>query len=220
MSRRHVAIFTRAPVAGASKTRLIPLLGADGAAYVQRVMTWHALEIATALPDATVSLWCAGDVAHPFLRLCSEHFRVECLPQCDGALGRRMADCLQRLLADHEQVLLTGSDCPAMATADLAAAANALDQARMVFIPAEDGGYVLVGARRGGLETTCFDNVAWGGAQVMVQTRQQLEARDLRMHHDWREMPALWDVDTPEDFQRALRLDRYVINASDSLAGA
>jgi len=40
------------------------------------------------------------------------------------------------------------------------------------------------------------------------------------MHHDWREMPALWDVDTPEDFQRTLLLDRYAINASDSIAGA
>lgn len=204
MSRRHVAIFTRAPVAGASKTRLIPLLGAEGAAYAQRVMTWHALEIATALPDATVSLWCAGNVAHPFLRLCRQHFKVECLPQCDGDLGMRMADCLQRLLADHEQVLLTGSDCPAMTTADLAAAAAALDYARMVFIPAEDGGYVLVGARRGGLEAGCFEDVAWGSAEVMAETRQKLLNRAWRPAHDWHELPALWDVDTPGDFQRAL----------------
>ena len=204
MSRRHVVIFTRAPVAGASKTRLIPLLGAEGAAHAQQALTWHALEIATALPDATVSLWCAGDVAHPFLRLCSEHFKVECLPQSDGDLGRRMADCLKRLLADHEQVLLTGSDCPAMATADLAAAASALDQARMVFTPAEDGGYVLVGARRGGLEAGCFEEVAWGSAQVMAQTRKQLGNRGWRAAQDWLELPALWDVDTPQDFQRAL----------------
>lgn len=204
MSKRHVAIFTRAPVAGATKTRLIPLLGAEGAAYAQRVMTWHALEIASALPDAAVSLWCAGDVAHPFLQFCSQHFEVDCLPQCDGDLGMRMADCLQRLLADHEQVLLTGSDCPAMTAADLAAAAAALHHARMVFIPAEDGGYVLVGARRGGLEAGCFEDVAWGSAEVMAETRRQLVNRGWRAARDWHEMPALWDVDTPDDFQRAL----------------
>jgi glycosyltransferase A (GT-A) superfamily protein (DUF2064 family) len=90
----------------------------------------------------------------------------------------------------------------------------------MVFIPAEDGGYVLVGARCGGLETVCFDDVALVSAQVMAQTWQQLMARGWQMHHDWREMPALWDVDTPEDFQRTLLLDRYAINASDSIAGA
>jgi rSAM/selenodomain-associated transferase 1 len=204
MSRRHVAIFTRAPVAGASKTRLIPLLGADGAAYAQRVMIWHALEIACALPDASVSLWCAGDIAHPFLQLCSAHFHVESLSQCNGDLGMRMADCLQRGLALHERMLLIGSDCPAMASTDLARAAAALDHARMVFIPAEDGGYVLVGARHGGLEAGCFDDVSWGSAQVMVQTRQRLTTRGWRSGVDWTEMPALWDVDTPEDFERIL----------------
>ncbi|MDB5758551.1 MAG: hypothetical protein JWM30_1840 [Burkholderia sp.] len=206
MSRCHVAIFSRAPVAGASKTRLIPLLGAEGAAHAQRVMTWHALEMASALPDASVSLWCAGDVAHPFLQLCSAHFHVECVPQCDGDLGMRMADCLARGLAMHQQVLLIGSDCPSMSTADLAQAADALDAARMVFIPAEDGGYVLVGARRGGLETGCFEDVAWGSGQVMAQTQQQLITRGWNVGEDWLELSALWDVDTPEDFKRALTI--------------
>ena len=52
MSLIHVAIFTRAPVAGVAKTRLIPLLGAEGAAHAQQAMTWHMLEMATALPGA------------------------------------------------------------------------------------------------------------------------------------------------------------------------
>ncbi len=206
MSKRHVAIFTRAPVAGATKTRLIPLLGAQGAAYVQRLMTWHALESACALPDATVSLWCAGDADHPFLRLCAASFGVECLPQSEGDLGTRMGDCLQRLLAMHDRVLLTGSDSPATTVADLAQAAAALDDARMVFIPAEDGGYVLVGARRGGLLRSCFEDVAWGSAEVMAQTRSQFLKQGWAPGRDWREMPALWDVDTPEDFQRALNV--------------
>jgi rSAM/selenodomain-associated transferase 1 len=206
MSQRHVAIFTRAPVAGASKTRLIPLLGAEGAAHAQRIMTWHALEVACALPDASVSLWCAGDAAHPFLQLCSTHFHVECLPQSDGDLGARMADCLQRGLALHERMLLVGSDCPAMTTAALADAMAGLDDAGMVFIPAEDGGYVLVGARRGGLEAGCFDEVGWGSAEVMAQTRQRLAQRGWRVGYDWCEMPALWDVDTPEDFRRACQM--------------
>ena len=83
-------------------------------------MTWHALQMASALPDASVSLWCAGEIAHPFLQSCSAHFHVECLPQSEGDLGMRMVDCLQRGLELHERMLLIGSDCPAMATADLA----------------------------------------------------------------------------------------------------
>ena len=206
MSRRHVAIFTRAPVAGETKTRLIPLLGAQGAARLQRVMTWCALEAACALPDATVSLWCAGDAGHPFLQFCAHHFQVECVRQTEGDLGMRMADCMERMLAVHDTVLLTGSDCPAMNVEHLVTAAAALDNARMVFIPAEDGGYVLVGARRKGLEQACFDDVAWGSAQVMAQTRQRLVGQGWTLGRDWHEMPALWDVDTPTDFER-MRLE-------------
>jgi glycosyltransferase A (GT-A) superfamily protein (DUF2064 family) len=104
----------------------------------------------------------------------------------------------------HDSVLLTGSDCPAMTTADLAAAAAALDEARMVFIPAEDGGYVLVGARRGGLKRGCFRNVPWGSVEVMVQTRSRLVEHGWTAGRDWREMPALWDVNAPADFERML----------------
>jgi glycosyltransferase A (GT-A) superfamily protein (DUF2064 family) len=83
------------------------------------------------------------------------------------------------------------------------AAALALDAARMVFTPAEDGGYVLAGARRGGLEPSCFSDVAWSTAQVMDQTRQRLRQAGWLPGRDWREMPALWDVDTPADYLRA-----------------
>lgn len=206
MNKLHIAIFSRAPVPGAAKTRLIPLLGEEGAASAQRKMAWRTLETACAVPAASVSLWCAGDIDHPFLRACASHFNVPCLPQADGDLGLRMAHCLQSALATHRKALLIGTDCPAFDAAALKAAATALDTARMVFTPAEDGGYVLVGARRGGLEPRCFDEVAWSTAQVMEQTRQRLREAGLQQARDWHEMPALWDVDTPADYLRAQAL--------------
>ena len=98
-----------------------------------------------AVPDAQVSLWCAGPIDHAFLRECGAHFNVPLLPQCEGDLGARMAHCLAGLLETHERALLIGSDCPAFTTEHLTQAVVALDAARMVFTPAEDGGYVLVG---------------------------------------------------------------------------
>lgn len=203
MNDLHIAVFTRAPVPGLAKTRLIPLLGEEGAAAAQRRMLRRILRTASALPDASVSLWCAGDSGHPFLAQCAADFKLQLVPQADGDLGQRMAHCLQTLLAMHGRVLLIGSDCPAFDSAALTAAARALDQARMVFTPAEDGGYVLVGARRGGLEPRCFGGVAWSTEQVMAQTRQRLEQAGWQRERDWREMPTLWDVDTPADYLRA-----------------
>ena len=203
MNDLHIAIFSRAPVPGAAKTRLIPLLGEEGAASAQRRMAWRTLETACAVPGASVSLWCAGDIDHPFLHACASHFKVPCLTQEEGDLGLRMEHCLQAVLATHRKALLIGTDCPAFDVGALEAALLALDAARMVFTPAEDGGYVLVGAQRGGLEPRCFSDVAWSTAEVMAQTRERLREAGWKSGQDWVEMPSLWDVDTPADYLRA-----------------
>jgi len=70
-----------------------------------------------------------------------------------------------------------------------------------VFGPAEDGGYVLIGlARRPTAEL--FEDIAWGTATVMQETRARLARGDWR----WRELALLWDVDRPEDLPRLRQL--------------
>lgn len=204
----RIAVFARAPVAGRVKTRLAPLLGEAGAVAAHRAMTLRTLRVACAAAPAAVSLWTADTPDDPFFAECVERFGLVCQAQRGGDLGHRMADCLQRQLADSEKVLLIGTDCPAWTRAQLTAAAQALaDGARMVWTPAEDGGYVLVGARRGkGVPPPqVFQDIDWGTAQVMARTRAQLAALGWQGDRDWRELPALWDVDTPEDFLRAKR---------------
>jgi uncharacterized protein len=207
----HIAVFAKAPVAGNAKTRLIPLLGKEGAAAAQRVMTWRTLTTACAAAPGGVSLWTAGTSNHPFFLECASRFAFACHSQCAGSLGMRMASCLLALLVQHNTVLLIGTDCPALTVADLQAAANALQQgAQMVFIPAEDGGYVLVGAQRNVLLERCtpaflqaFQGIDWGTSHVMAQTRMRLTAAGWRKGREWEELPALWDVDTPSDYARA-----------------
>ena len=70
-----------------------------------------------------------------------------------------------------------------------------------VFIPAEDGGYVLVGLRRP--QPRLFAGVEWGSERVMVQTRQRLSELAL----SWVELPPLWDVDRPADLARLASLE-------------
>ena len=65
-----------------------------------------------------------------------------------------------------------------------------------MFIPAEDGGYVLVGLHQA--ESRLFEDVAWGGPTVMAQTRSQLHACALT----WSELSVHWDLDRPEDLPR------------------
>jgi rSAM/selenodomain-associated transferase 1 len=209
----HIAVFAKAPVAGRAKTRLIPLLGEEGAAAAQREMALRTLHTACAAAPGQVSLWAAGANDHPFFAECADRFDLVLYRQCEGDLGKRMSNCLLTLLNEHAAVLLIGTDCPAFSAADLHAAAQSLRQGRrLVFIPAEDGGYVLVGANAGGnpqerdaMLLQSFHAIDWGAPQVMAQTRHRLSQLGWKDGDDWQELPALWDVDTPDDYRRAQR---------------
>ena len=235
MADLHIAVFAKAPVAGRVKTRLIPLLGDQGAAAVHQQMLLHALQIASAATPGQVSLWTSGTPDHPFLTMCKTRFSALQFEQIEAPLGARMAACLAQLSQQHQRVLLIGSDCPVLSATDLQCADAALQSgAKMVFTPAEDGGYVLVGLRqmvekvensstrqiryRAAVDElirtepdtaeagyAAFDDIAWSTADVMRQTRERLAVQGWRAGRDWAEMPMRWDVDEPADFLRAVR---------------
>lgn len=196
-----VGVMAKAPVAGEAKTRLIPLLGAAAAADLQRELTLRALATATRAAPGAVTLFTAGDADHPFWRECRDAFDIAVEPQRGADLGARMRHAASLLLRRHARTLLIGTDCPALRAEDLAQAASVLGDTRMVFAPAEDGGYVLVGARE--IEPAVFEGITWGEASVMRDTRAALTAVGWQAGIDWTELPESWDLDRPDDFRRA-----------------
>ncbi|HEV8646661.1 MAG TPA: TIGR04282 family arsenosugar biosynthesis glycosyltransferase [Burkholderiales bacterium] len=195
-----ILIFARAPVAGSVKTRLIPLLGDHGAAALYRSLVERALTVASESGVGRVELWCTPTIDDDFFSACRDRFHVTLHRQREGDLGARMLNAFEQALTRSRHVLLTGSDCPSLTAADLRAAASALREGRdAVFCPAEDGGYVLVGLSQA--MPALFEAMTWGTATVMEETRQRL--RNLGWH--WHELPAHWDVDRPQDYQRLVR---------------
>ncbi len=192
----RIIVFARAPEPGRAKTRLIPLLGADGAAALQGLLIERALATARTAAVGQVELWCEPSAQHPLLSAFMQRHGIEGVTQCDGDLGERMHHATTSALASATHILLIGTDCPAMAADDLRAAAAALDAHDAVIIPAEDGGYVLLGLNW--RDARLFTNIEWGGDRVLAATRERLAALDWR----WHELPPLWDVDRPEDFAR------------------
>ncbi|HEX3097174.1 MAG TPA: TIGR04282 family arsenosugar biosynthesis glycosyltransferase [Usitatibacter sp.] len=192
-------MFAKAPVPGAVKTRLAGVLGADAAASLHAGLVRHALSTAVHARLGPVSLWCAPDTAHPFFARCAEEFGARLDPQRGDDLGARMRHAFERAWRDGARLLVIGADCPALAVAHLHAAAQALRGKDAVFVPAEDGGYVLVGLARP-IEGV-FEDVPWGTAAVMTRTRERLRAAGA----SWTELPPLWDVDRPDDYARLQR---------------
>ena len=188
-----VIVLAKAPVAGYAKTRLIPALGAAGAAALAQRLLDHAVAQARAARLGPVEVCCAPDSDQPLFARLAALAGVALSCQAPGDLGERMAQALHRALAITPRALLIGSDAPALDAAMLQRAAQALDQADAVFVPAFDGGYALVGLRRPA--PSLFDAMAWSTDSVMADTRQRLAAAGLRHV----ELPPLADIDGPAD---------------------
>jgi rSAM/selenodomain-associated transferase 1 len=182
----RLIIFARAPVAGECKTRLIPALGAEGAAALHARLVEHALRIAIASGAGPVSLWCSGDAADPFFQHCATEFDVPLHVQSAGDLGERM---LGAFASTEGPALLAGSDVPSITAQDWQDCAKALEDHDAAFLPAEDGGYALVGMRHP--RAKIFRDMAWSHAGVMDETRARMRAAGMT----WREVRTVWDVD-------------------------
>jgi len=179
-----VLVFAREPRAGRVKTRLIPLLGAQGAARLHARLTARALGTAREARLGEVRLWSTRR-------------------QRGADLGARMEHAFRLRLRRAARVIVIGADCPVLRARDLRRAARWLaGGADAVFAPAADGGYALVALRR--VSPRLFAGVEWGGPRVMAQTRERLAALGWR----WRELPEVWDVDRPEDVARLRALRR------------
>jgi uncharacterized protein len=204
----HIAVFCRAPVAGQVKTRLIARYGAQGSAAIYRQLverTLATVEATCRSSNATASLWVAGDAQHPAIGDWARRFGLPVFRQVDVSdLGARMFDCLSRLSRQYAKALLIGTDCPAFTVNHLLTATVQLSgESPWVFTPAEDGGYVLVGSAVA--SAAPFVDIEWSTPQVMAATRTALAQAGLR----WSETSPLWDVDTPEDVERAIAA-RYI----------
>ena len=196
MKKALIAVYARAPVPGEAKTRLIPALGPGGAAVLHARLVKRMLGEAIAAGIGPVELWCTPDDTHPFFAHCTTRFDIALKTQGQGDLGERMTQTIADGLGRADSVLLVGSDIPDLSAVHLVRARDALDTSDAVFIPAEDGGYGLVGMTRP--LPALFDGIVWGGPQVMQATRERAVAAGLRLA----ELEPLWDLDRPEDVAR------------------
>ncbi len=195
MSRRPVVVvMARAPRLGAGKRRLAAAVGAGEALRFQHANAAALLHRLGGDSRWRLVLATTPDGAMPPRRWP----RVARTGQGGGDLGARMA----RLLARYAPapVVVVGSDIAALRPADIAEALRRLRGAELVFGPAEDGGYWLVGARgrpRGRRWAAMFAGVRWSGPHALADTLCNLPP-GARVAWAARR----WDVDTGADYRR------------------
>jgi uncharacterized protein len=192
----RIAVMARAPVAGQAKTRLIPALGAAGAATLAARLLAHAVAQAAGAQLGPVTLWTTPDTLHPAFVQAQQGHAVALAVQGPGDVGARMLQVFASSFANSRTpLLLMGTDIPGLTFEVLRNAAAALQNHDAVFVPTLDGGYALVGLQAPA--PSLFTHMPWSTPQVMAQTRLRLKAAGLSHH----ELPALRDIDEPADLQ-------------------
>ena len=199
-SRNRLILFTRYPEPGTTKTRMIPELGTEGAALLQRQMTEHIFSSVTrfaGLQSIGVQVRYEGGSQKLMRAWLGTKFDYR--PQGHGNIGIRMSRALGDGFEDGcPAVVIIGSDIPDISSDILESAFNGLANQELVVGPAADGGYYLIGMRRSAMNRAnpqIFEGIQWGTDAVLSQTLAI--ARDLKLKYCL--LDTLKDVDRPED---------------------
>ncbi len=164
-SRDTVIVFTRLPRLGTVKTRIARVHGAVAARLLHRRLVLRAVRRLVAVRRWRVVLAVTPDGGgwREWPRALPR------ITQGRGDLGRRMGRCLVRCA--RPRAVLVGTDIPELSTGAVARAFQALGRRRFVFGPAEDGGYWLIGWRRGAAwPWRALSRVRWSTAQALADS--------------------------------------------------
>lgn len=198
LSPNQLIIFTRLPLPGRSKTRLIPALGAEGAAHFHDRLARHtlkrALEFCSSTATQLVIQLDGGTIQDGITWLGNYHFQE----QSDGHLGDRLDRAARAAFAAGAQrVVIIGTDCPELDQDTFTHAFKLLDDFPVVFGPAFDGGYYLIGLTAP--NSAIFQGIDWGTSQVLAQSLAAAQFQSLAVG----QLNELPDVDHPEDLAAA-----------------
>ena len=195
-----VIIFSKNPVEGCVKTRLIPEWGTEGALHLYKDVLKKTIESVRQSDIDDIYIYCTPDLDNSFLQFCSRQYDLKLVLQQGNNLGERMSNAFVRILKEYSRAIIVGCDCPELSSRDINIANEKLkSKCDIVIGPAEDGGYYLIGMQEPHPEV--FENINWGCDSVLADTRNHIETNNLKPF----ELEQRWDLDRPEDVHRYFR---------------
>lgn len=122
--------------------------------------------------------------------------------QAEGDLGARFEDGFDKMFENGpRKVVVIGIDCMGLTKEVLAKAFAALDENDVVIGPTDDGGYYLIGIKEPGLAKELLRDIPWSTNRVFGCTMERINGLRLKAQV----LPQLFDVDTVEDWDRAMK---------------
>lgn len=194
--KRGLIVFARHPLPGHVKTRLAAVIGDLAAAELYRAMLEDVLAMVAGLEGIRPLVFWATDCCPPAAPT-GELF--ESFVQSGATLGERMANAFETAFRNGiRSCCIIGSDSPDLLPHYIHQAFQELelDRSDVVFGPAEDGGYYLLGMGR--FWRRLFEDVSWSGPQVLETSLERARELGLRTFL----LPAWYDLDRMVDLGR------------------
>ncbi len=193
MMKNGVIVFAKKPFMGRVKTRLSATLGAQKTYTIYCGLLRDLLERLPALDYSLLVFWQFFDVVLPFSMPADG---IEEYAQHGANLGDIIVHAIETVAHRFDNVVIIGSDCPFVTQAMLRDVFVRLQTHDDVVVgPSMDGGYYLLGMRRGRMDL--FANIAWSTDAVFAQTMAKIVKKKWRVSC----LKRLPDIDTEEDLQ-------------------
>jgi len=191
MTKPVLFVFAKAPVFGRTKTRLAASTGVVHAKRLYRMMVARVLR---RVKDPRWKTILAVSPPSAIGRVPDWDGYAQ-VPQVSGSLSPRLAACFAR----KGPTIVIGTDSPQIRSQDIARALQALKSCQVVFGPAKDGGFWLIGAN-GPLPESVFDDVAWSTEQTLEDVMKNVKGRVETLR-------CLTDIDEISDLRAYRRLN-------------
>ncbi len=188
--KNAVIIFAKSPRGENVKTRLAGRLSKDERLALYESLLENTVEKLRNVPgaDTFISYTPPEDGGY------FAGFGLQTFPQAEGDLGLKMHAAITRALDEgYEKAVLVGVDIPGLTASIIQRAFGLLSENDLVFGPATDGGYYLVGLKKPAEEV--FTGIEWSRRTTLGKSVEKAMAAGLRVEY----VDTLSDIDRPED---------------------
>ena len=192
--RKALVIFSRVPIAGKTKTRLLTRYTPEQTVEFHKCFLQDILLEVKPLFNVDFFAFYGNEGSSKILK---EFFpsSFQFFLQEGKTLGDKMENAFSLLFkAGYKKIVLIGSDSPQIPIKIFKQAFQKLETYKVVLGPTFDGGYYLIGMKD--LFREVFSNkIKWGNKNVLESTKTILASEDFFL------LKTYQDIDTPEDLK-------------------
>jgi len=203
VSRGLIVQFCKAPIPGKVKTRMLSKLSEQESCDLHKKLALRVYEnVSTLKNNIDYQLWVSSK--HDWFKVWPKIDMHKTFVQQGESLGDKLRFTAEQQLKYYDFLIFSGSDCPFIAPDHIESVISYMRNGKdLVFIPAIDGGYVLIAVKKESLSV--FDNISWGTEKVLKQSIDN--AKELGLNYALLDEQA--DIDRPEDLARLEALDMF-----------